>query len=102
MAVGECSPLGVLAREPNRNPVLEERGVREGLGLTPVDPSVLDRLAAAHELLRQLRIDRETVRHGQELLVECAEPIGGDRGDHGVARHHRGGGGLRYRGEGVV
>ena len=45
-----------------------------------------DRLAPPLELLRELRVDREAVRDGEQLLVQLAEPLGGDRRDDRVSR----------------
>ena len=50
VAVRERPALGVLAGEPDRDPLDEERGERERLGLAPVDPALLERLAAPLEL----------------------------------------------------
>ena len=46
VAMGERAALGVLAGEPHRDPVLEQRGVGERLGLPPVDATVGDRNGA--------------------------------------------------------
>ena len=45
--VRERAALGVLAGEPDRDPLDEERGERERLGLSPVDPALLERRRAA-------------------------------------------------------
>ena len=72
VAVGERAALGVLAGEAHGDPVLEQGRVGERLALAPVDPALDDRLVAPLELLRELGVDREPGRHGQQLLVQDA------------------------------
>ena len=91
--MGEGATLGVLAGEPHRDTVFQKRRVRESLALAPVDAALRDRLVAALELLGQLRVDRERVRNGEELLVQHAQPVGGDSRDDRVARR-RGANGI--------
>ena len=88
----ERSPLGVLTREPDRDPVLEERRERKRLGVAPVDSSLTEALAATLELACELRVHVEAVGHLQELLAELEEPIGRHRRDDGGS-----GVGLRQR-----
>ena len=76
VAVRERPALGVLARETDRDAVLEERRERERLGLAPVDPSRLDRLAATLELPGELRVHGEPGRNLEQLLVERAQALG--------------------------
>ena len=97
VAVGERAALGILAREAHGDAVLEQRGVGERLTLAPVYPAVDNGLAATVELLRELDVDREPWRHGQQLLVQGAQAIGRNCGDNRVAGHH-GLGRLRHGG----
>ena len=75
----------VLAGDPDRDAVDEQRRERERLRLAPVDAALVDRVAAALELLHQLRVRREALGDAQQLLVQLAQPLGGDRRDDGVA-----------------
>ncbi len=107
VSVGKGAALGVLPREANGNPVFEQGGVRECLTLTPVDPALVDPPAPTIELLRELGVDREPVRHGEQLLVEGAQPICGDSRDHRIPRRRLGRGlddgrGWHARGDGVL
>src|SRR5439155_17091096 len=79
VAMRERSALRVLARKANRDAFLEERRVRECLGLPPVDPSVRERLAPALELTSELGVDGEAVGNTQELLVQPSDPAFRDR-----------------------
>ena len=54
--VRERAALRVLAGEPDRDPVDEERRERERLRLAPVDAALLERLATALELPHELRV----------------------------------------------
>ena len=62
MPVREGAALGVLAGEPDRDPLAQQRGERERLGVPPVDAALLERVAAALELACELRVDREARR----------------------------------------
>ena len=63
----------VLAGEPDRDAVDEQRRVGERLGVPPVDAALVDRGAAALELARELRVDGEVVGRAQQLLVQLGE-----------------------------
>ena len=89
MPVRERAALGVLAGEANRDAVDEERRVCERLRLPPVDAALLDRLSPPLELLHQLRVRREPVGGAQQLLVQLAQPVGGDGGVDGGAGRAR-------------
>ena len=80
MPLRERAALGVLAREPDRDAVDEQRGERERLGLAPVDPAFVERGPAPLELARELRVDGEALRYAQELVGEAAQAFGGDGG----------------------
>ena len=82
----ERAPLGVLPGQPDRNPVLEQGGERERLGVAPVDPAFAEALAPALELARELRVHLELVRHLQQLIAELDETVSRDGGHHGCAR----------------
>ena len=86
VAVGERPALGVLPREPDRDAVLEQGRERERLGLPPVDPALVERLAAPLELLRELRVHLEAVGDAEQLLVQLAQTLGGHGGDDGRRR----------------
>ena len=96
MAVRERAALGVLAGEADRDPLDEQAREGERLGLAPVDPALVERAAPALELLRELRVDGEAVGHAQQLLVQLAQPLGGD-GRHDLARRVDAGCGPRAR-----
>ncbi len=70
VAVREGPALRVLTGEPDRDPLLEQRGECERLGLAPVDPALGDRLAAPLELLGELRIHLEAFGNEQQLVVQ--------------------------------
>ena len=70
MAVREGAALGVLAGEPDRNPLDQQARERERLRLAPVDPAVVQALAPALELLQQLLVALEALRQLQQLLVQ--------------------------------
>ena len=80
----EGAALGVLSREADRNPVLEEGRKGESLGVPPVDTAVSQALAPAIELPCELRVDLESVGHLEQLVAELEQTIGRDR------RHDRG------------
>ena len=89
VAVRERTALGVLSRETDRDTVLEEAREGEALGLAPVDPSLVDGLPAPLELALELRMDDEPLRHGEELLVQHAQPLVGHGGLHRLAGARR-------------
>ena len=78
MPVRERPALGVLPREADRDPVLEQRRERERLGLAPVDSARLDGLAAPLELAGELGVHREAGWHPEQLLVQRAQAIDGN------------------------
>ncbi len=82
----ERAPLGVLAGETDRNPLDEQARERERLRLSPVDPALAHPLAAALELLQQLLIALEALRHLEQLLVQRLQLVRRDGGDDGPAR----------------
>src|SRR3954447_10003076 len=81
VAVRKGAALSVLAGEADRDPLNEQACERQRLSLTPIDAALVESLAAAVELLLQLGMDREALRHGDERLVELAQPAGRDGGD---------------------
>ena len=90
VAVSERAAFGVLARETNGNPILEQGGVGESLALAPVDPAVDDGLVTAVELLRELGIDREPGRNVQQLLVQSAQAVGCNGRHDSISRRRDG------------
>ena len=92
MPVRERAALGVLAREPDRDPLDQQAREGERLGLAPVDAARVEGLAATHQLALELRVDREAFGHAMELLVQAAQAILGNR-RHEVRR-------LRHSGAG--
>ncbi len=79
--VRERAALGVLACEADRRAGDDKAREGEALGLRPVDPAGLaERFAPPLELLHELRMDREPLGYGQELLVELSENRGVDGG----------------------
>jgi hypothetical protein len=85
VAMRERAPLGVLAREADRDAVLEERGEGERLRVPPVDPALAECIAAALELPRELRVHLEAVGDAGELLVELAQAVRRHRCDDRLA-----------------
>ena len=84
--MGERAALGVLSRETNRDALLEQGGERERLGLTPVDPTLGDRLSPSLELLCELRVHLEAFGNAQELVVQLDQALRRHRGEDGIAR----------------
>src|SRR4051794_3735095 len=81
VALGERPALGVLAGQPDGHALGEQRGEGEDLGVGPVDPALLaERRAPAVELLDELRVHREALGGGEQLVVELAQRVGRDRG----------------------
>ena len=89
VAVRERPALGVLPRETDRDPLLEQRRECERLGLAPVDPSLFRSFPAALELPQELGVGREPGRELEQLLVQCPEALCGDGGLDGFARAAR-------------
>ena len=58
--------------------------------MAPVDPAVGESLPAPLELPRELGVDDEPLRHGDELIVECCQPVCADGGDDRLARARNG------------
>ena len=56
-------------------PSTSKRRERERLGVSPVDPARVERLPALEQLLDELRVDREVVGHGEQLVVERAQLV---------------------------
>ncbi len=81
VAVGERAALGVLAGEADRDPFLQERRERKRLGVSPVDTSLGERLAAPFELAGELRVHVEVVGHREQEGVELRETIRSDPRD---------------------
>ena len=79
VAMRERPPLGVLAGEPDVGSLGEQRGECEGLGVAVLDRPGLEDLGPSLERLAQLAVDREALRHAQQLLVERPQPLLGDR-----------------------
>ena len=75
VALRERAALHVLAGEANRDAFDEQRRVRERLGVAPLDPAVDDRIAASLELLRELRVNGESVGRAQQLLVQLDQHV---------------------------
>ena len=61
----ERAALGVLAGQADRDPLDEQAGEGELLGLAPVDAALVERVAPALELLRELRVDGEALGHAR-------------------------------------
>ena len=65
MPVRERASLGVLPRQSDRNPLLEQGGVRERLCVPPIDPAFRKRFVPPLELPCELGIDREPFGYGE-------------------------------------
>ena len=89
VAVGERPPLRVLAGEPDRDPVLEQRGERERLGLPPVDPALssVSRRRSSWRASFGLTVKPSGTTSSCSLSV--AEPVGRDRRLDRVAGRRR-------------
>ena len=76
----ERAALRVLAGQPDRDALDQERRERERLGLAPVDPARVDRLAAALELLISFGCTVKPSGTREQLVVQLAQrPVGGPR-----------------------
>ena len=83
----ERASLGVLARDPDRDALLEERGEGERLGMPPVDPAFAQRLASSLELaLEASDVDLEAGGDVQELFAELEQALARDGRDHRCSR----------------
>jgi hypothetical protein len=78
MPVRERAPLGVLSGEADRDALDEQAREGERLRLAPIDASLVERFHSPFEHLHELRIDREAIRDADELVLELAQPLGGD------------------------
>ncbi len=77
MALAEGAALGVLAGEPYRHALGEERGEGQRLRVGPVDAALGAECGAAPlELLAELGMHREPSGQRQELLVERHQESG--------------------------
>ena len=101
MPVTEGAPLRVLSRQPHRDPLGEQGGEGQGLGVAPVDAAL-----GAHggpppfQLPLELGMDRERLRIGQQLIVQGVQGLGLDRRSR-VFEHQFGRCGLRRLGLGL-
>ena len=78
VALHERAAAAVLAGEPDRGALLEQRAEGEQLGHRPVDAALVDHLGAlVHELL-ELRVDREALGRAREGLADVDELAGRD------------------------
>ena len=89
VAVREGAALAVLPGHADRDALGEEARERERLGLAPLDAALVEGDCAALQLLGELRVGREALGEAQQLGVEAAQLLAGDRGDDDLA----GGGG---------
>src|SRR5256885_11398005 len=80
VSLAERAALRVLAREPDRRSLGEERREGQGLRVGPLDLTVGEGGPAPLQLLLQLGNDREAVGHEQQLLVQRREQGGGHGG----------------------
>ena len=88
VALAESPALGVLASQPNGDPVLENRGKRQVLGHRPIHSSLIElieRVAAALPRALEFAMDGETFGQGQQAFIQAAKPLGGN-GRVGLAR----------------
>src|SRR5262245_51291238 len=90
MPVRERAALGVLPGEADRDPLDEQASERERFRLSPVDAALVEGFDSPLEHLHELRIDRESFRDADELVLELAEAFGGDaRLDRGLGARRR-------------
>ncbi|MCF2434132.1 hypothetical protein LV779_00545 [Streptomyces thinghirensis] len=83
----------VLAGQPDRDALKEQRADGEGLAHAPVDRAVLDHGRPALELRQQPRVHGDVVGDVDLGLGDPLDGLGGDRGVHGDREL-----GLRVRG----
>src|SRR5438094_420052 len=77
VALAERAALGVLPGEAHGHAIAQQRGQGEAFGLAPIErPVRLDRSSSTLELPDELGVERETVRDGQEGIVQLSEPRG--------------------------
>ena len=81
VAMRERSALRVLAGEPDRDPLHEQRRKRQSLRLPPVDGSLVQGLRPPVELAGELGMDGEPVGRLEELVVQRAQLLRGNGGD---------------------
>ena len=87
--VRERAALGVLAGEPDRDPLLEQRRERERLRLPPVDPALDERLATPLELRASFGLTVNPSGTRRSCSLSAREPLGGDGGDDRLAACRR-------------
>ena len=75
VALAERAALDVLAGEPDRHALLEQRGESQRLGLGPLDRVLVERRAPLVELRLQLAVQVEALRQLEQLLVERAQHV---------------------------
>src|SRR6266540_6295389 len=68
-------PYTTLFRSPDRRTLDQEGSERERLGVRPVDRALLQRGAPAFQLLLELGVDRESLWHGEQLLVQARDEL---------------------------
>jgi len=78
VALAERATLDVLAREPDRRALDQQRPEREGLGLRPLHAAMRDGLATPLQLPLELGMDRESVGDREQRLVDTREHVGRD------------------------
>ena len=85
--LAERATRRVLAGQPDRRAFIEQRCEGEELRVAPVDPRlvVAEGIGTPLELLAELGVDREPVRHGGDRRVELAKP-GQRHGGLGLGR----------------
>ena len=75
VTVRERAAFRVLSREPDRNPLDEQRREGEAFRLAPVDASGLERLGAPFELAQELGMDGESLGYVEQFatrMFSCA------------------------------
>ena len=90
VAMRERAALSVLTRQADSDAFLEQRRIRECLGMAPLDTAVRSqRVAAAFEHLCELLVDRETLGHCQHLVGQSHELRGSNTRFDRRARRRR-------------
>src|ERR1700690_2543956 len=76
MALREGAALGILAREADRQAVVEQRAESERLGRRPVDAvPARDRRASVFEEAQDRLVDVEAFRRGGDPLADLLQPV---------------------------
>src|SRR5204862_4713536 len=75
MPLAEGTALGILSGQTNGRALAQQRRERQRLRVCPLDAFLGGESAAALQLLVELRMNREAVRHREQGVVEGGEAV---------------------------